>query len=128
MPAAPVMANWEAASDPQLALSRFWMENVYPIGYQRWEGVPWRLSETSVRMRRPAPRLAEHHDEILRKLLGPAPEEIARLRASGVIADQPDNTEMFSTPSQAGLLGRACSAQERHRSSAKGIRLSGYHA
>jgi crotonobetainyl-CoA:carnitine CoA-transferase CaiB-like acyl-CoA transferase len=46
---------------------------------------PVRLSETPGSIRRPAPLLGEHTDQVLRERLGMKDEEIARLRAAGAI-------------------------------------------
>jgi glutaryl-CoA transferase len=48
-------------------------------------GPPIRLSETPGEAVAPAPRLGEHTDEILGKLLGYSADAIAQLRASGAI-------------------------------------------
>jgi crotonobetainyl-CoA:carnitine CoA-transferase CaiB-like acyl-CoA transferase len=44
-----------------------------------------KLSATPVQYRIPPPSLGEHTDEILQKVLGYAPEKIARLREEKVI-------------------------------------------
>ncbi|MBI4569890.1 MAG: CoA transferase [Planctomycetes bacterium] len=46
---------------------------------------PVKFSETPPTIRRPPPRPGEHTDEVLREILGLAPEQIAALRASGVV-------------------------------------------
>jgi crotonobetainyl-CoA:carnitine CoA-transferase CaiB-like acyl-CoA transferase len=40
-------------------------------------------------MRRPAPTLGEHNDEVFRDLLGMTDAELDRLRADGIIGEQP---------------------------------------
>ena len=52
------------------------------IGNLRMAGVPWRFSRTPASIRRPAPRLGEHTDEVLAEL-GYDTERIASLEASG---------------------------------------------
>jgi len=42
--------------------------------------------ETPEESPRPAPRLGEHTDAVLKNLLGLSPEKIAELRRSGVVA------------------------------------------
>jgi crotonobetainyl-CoA:carnitine CoA-transferase CaiB-like acyl-CoA transferase len=59
---------------------------VHPTaGPMRMVGPPIRLSETPGEAVAPAPRLGEHTDEILGKLLGYSADAIARLRADGAI-------------------------------------------
>jgi CoA:oxalate CoA-transferase len=48
-------------------------------------GPPVRLSDTPGSIRLPAPLLGEHTDQVLRERLGMSDEEIARLKAQGVI-------------------------------------------
>jgi len=55
------------------------------IGDVRVDGLPVHLSETDWRMERGAPCLGEHNAEILRRLLGLSPDEVAQLEAEGVL-------------------------------------------
>lgn len=48
-------------------------------------GSPLRFSDTPVEYRRPPPRLGEHTDAVLGGLLGKSAQEIAALRAAGVV-------------------------------------------
>jgi len=52
---------------------------------------PIRLSHTPPVVRRPAPRLGEHNDEVLTGLAGLAADDIASLHAAGVIVNEPPN-------------------------------------
>ena len=54
-------------------------------GSLRISGSPIRLSETPGRVERPAPRLGEHSEEILRDVLGYSAERIEALKTEGVI-------------------------------------------
>src|SRR5207237_825583 len=49
-------------------------------GSIRMTGAPVRMSETPGAVRRPAPRLGQHTDEVLRERLGMSDDEIVRLR------------------------------------------------
>jgi len=53
-------------------------------GTVRMLGFPMKLSETPCQVRRPAPELGEHADEILTEL-GYGVTDLAALRANGVI-------------------------------------------
>ncbi|PZC40075.1 MAG: hypothetical protein DK305_001146, partial [Chloroflexi bacterium] len=56
------------------------------------------FSATPATMDRSAPLFNEHADEILREFAGRTPEEIAKLRADGVIHDEPINKDVFFVP------------------------------
>jgi crotonobetainyl-CoA:carnitine CoA-transferase CaiB-like acyl-CoA transferase len=73
-------------SHPQVAARQSLVECEHPAaGTLRLVASPVRLSETPGRIRRPAPRLGEHTDEVLLERLGMAPDEIAALRSRGAI-------------------------------------------
>ena len=96
IPSGPVLANWEIAADPHLYSRDFWMEGVHPeVGYQRWEGAPWKLSVTPATMEKAAPLFNQHADEILKKFAGRSDEEIAKLRADGITLDRPSDIQLF---------------------------------
>jgi crotonobetainyl-CoA:carnitine CoA-transferase CaiB-like acyl-CoA transferase len=52
----------------------------------RHAGIPWLLSRTPLHVRRAAPCLGEHTDEVLREILGKGDEELSALRASGALS------------------------------------------
>ncbi len=71
---------------PQVAARRALVECEHPVaGTVRVVAPPVRLSETPGAVRRPAPLLGEHTDEVLRERLGLGTEEIERLRRAGAI-------------------------------------------
>ncbi len=99
VPAGPVLANWEIVSDPQLYERRYWVEVVHPeVGYQRWEGYPWRLSLTPGRTHSPAPRLGQHNDEVLRRAASMDEQEIRALRQAGALVDEPVDLDLYDLP------------------------------
>jgi len=86
--AAGLVANAEdlCARDPQLAARGHFVDVPTPEGRTvRIDGPPFVLSETPAAVRAPGPLLGEHTDEVLTTLLGLDAEEIAALRASGVV-------------------------------------------
>ncbi len=71
--------------DPQAAASGTVFEVEHPAaGRMRQLASPLRFAETPTRLRRHAPRLGEHGDEVLGEL-GYAPEEVAELRREGLL-------------------------------------------
>jgi crotonobetainyl-CoA:carnitine CoA-transferase CaiB-like acyl-CoA transferase len=73
--------------DPQLAARRHFVDVATPEGGRtRIDGPGFLLSETPAAVRGPGPLLGEHTDEVLAGVLGLGGDEIAALRAAGVIA------------------------------------------
>lgn len=86
VPCAPVVARHEVFDHPQLVENEMIVRLDQPgLGPIRLSGIPIRLSAQPGALRRPAPALGEHTDEVLREY-GFASEEISLLRSSGVIA------------------------------------------
>jgi crotonobetainyl-CoA:carnitine CoA-transferase CaiB-like acyl-CoA transferase len=62
------------------------VEREHPTGGKvKMVGVPIAMSDTPGEVRRAAPRLGEHTDEVLRERLGLPPAEIDRLRRAGAL-------------------------------------------
>jgi benzylsuccinate CoA-transferase BbsF subunit len=55
------------------------------LGSYEYEASPFLLSETPAEIRRSSPCLGEHNDYIFGELLGLSPDEIAQLKAEGVL-------------------------------------------
>lgn len=77
---APVNDFEEMAADPQVAVR----EMILDAGGLRQMGIPLKLANSPGSVRRPAPELGEHNDEVY-GALGVTPGEIARMGAEGVI-------------------------------------------
>jgi len=87
VPAAAVQQPGERVDhDPSTANFGLWPTVQHTaIGELRVDGLPVHLSATDWRMARGAPCLGEHNEEILGRLLGLAPEEVAQLHDEGVL-------------------------------------------
>src|SRR6266403_2920999 len=76
----------EVVDHPQVKARGTLVEMDHPrAGKVRMVGVPVRLSETPGAVRTPSPMLGEHTDDVLRGLLELGTDEVAKLRAAGVI-------------------------------------------
>ena len=90
IPAAPVLANWEIASDNHLHDRGFFVQVRHEsAGTHFFPGFPWRFEGTPVSLRRAAPRFAEHNAEVLSEVLGYDAAAITRLYDEGVTGDDP---------------------------------------
>jgi len=75
------------ARDAQLAARGHFVDVETPEGGSvRIDGPAFVLSDTPARVRGPGPLLGEHTDEVLATILGLAGDQIAALRAAGVVA------------------------------------------
>ena len=85
VPCAPVLTRSQAIAHPQVLASGILVESEHPVaGTLRQARAAARFSETPTSLRRGAPRLGEHTEELLREL-GLAADEIDSLRRRGII-------------------------------------------
>lgn len=93
VPAGAVLTIPELMSDPQLRSREAWVQHTHPsAGTWEMEAPPWLLSRTPGHIRLPAPGFGEHNHYVLSDVLGLDAAEIAALYASGVTANEPDET------------------------------------
>ncbi len=86
IPCGPVQAIDQVFADPQvLARDMVWTVPHPTAGEVRLTGSPLKLSETPVAYYTHPPLLGEHTDEVLTSLLDYSAEEVAQLRAEGII-------------------------------------------
>ncbi len=86
IPAGPVLTLDQVLSHTQLKARSMIEQFDHPrAGRVRVTGIPHRLDDTPGSIRRGAPELGEHTDELLTEL-GLSPANIARLRQEGVVA------------------------------------------
>ncbi len=86
VPLAPVRTVKEVVNDEQLAYRQFFTEIDHPVaGRFKYPGAPYKLTATPWEIKRRAPLLGEHNEEVYSRELGYAKKEIEGLRRSGVI-------------------------------------------
>jgi len=87
VPVAPVNRRDQLVDDPHIRHRGSIVECEHPaVGRILVARPPARFSATPSTMRRHAPGLGEHTDEVLREVLGRSDDQIAQLRAGGVVA------------------------------------------
>lgn len=85
IPCGPINDYAQVFADPQVVARQMAVEVDHPtLGRLKALGSPMKMSETPPDVRRPAPRLGEHTDEVLRQA-GFDVDEIGRLRKSGAV-------------------------------------------
>ena len=86
VPVAPILQIDETLEDPQVKARGIIKTVRHPTaGEVRMPGFPVKMSGFEAEIRRPAPQLGEHTEEVLRSLLGYGDGEIEELRREGVI-------------------------------------------
>lgn len=86
VPAAPVNNLDRAFAEPPVAERAMIVEYDHPdVGRVRMPGNPIRMSGVTGTISKPAPRLGEHTDAVLKDLLSLLPGQIAALRSQGAV-------------------------------------------
>jgi crotonobetainyl-CoA:carnitine CoA-transferase CaiB-like acyl-CoA transferase len=86
VPLSPVRTVKELVADEQLAYRGFFIEIDHPLaGKLKYPGAPYKLSATPWEIRRRAPLLGEHNEEIYRQMLGYSRQDLVRMRKAGII-------------------------------------------
>ena len=89
VPCAPILSRAELLTHPQIQANELIVESEHPhAGPMRQPRPAARFDATPAEIRRPAPLLGEHTDELLHEL-GLTPAEITALRNAGVIGSIP---------------------------------------
>ncbi len=93
VPAGAVLNPKDVLADPHIRARGLYEQVTYPpetgVGTRMHVGRPWKMSRTSSYIRRPAPRLGEHNESILKNLLGHEEKEISKLYEVGAIGSEP---------------------------------------
>jgi benzylsuccinate CoA-transferase BbsF subunit len=84
--ATPVMNIEDQYTDPHYQEKQTYVEIEHPlIGMEILPGVPFRLSKTPGKIRRPAPSLGEHNQYVMTELLHFSPDKIEDLVSQQII-------------------------------------------
>ncbi|MFC1532026.1 CaiB/BaiF CoA transferase family protein [Thermodesulfobacteriota bacterium] len=85
MLSSPVNTTEDLLTDPHYDDRGFWVNIDHPLaGTFKYPGAPFKMSETPWHIKRPAPLLGQHNEEVLGKL-GYSKEDMVILRHQGVI-------------------------------------------
>ena len=86
MAAIPTLSGGMVSRDPHIKERDLFVEIEHAeLGKRLVVGPPWRLSNTPVKVRRPAPLLGEHNQYVLSELLGIPQSEIDHLIKEQVV-------------------------------------------
>jgi benzylsuccinate CoA-transferase BbsF subunit len=86
IPACLSMDSRDIAEDEHLEQSGFFVHLPHrEVGTKLHLGIPWRMSDTPCSVRRAAPCLGEHTDDVLERIVGYGAEQVAALRQRGVL-------------------------------------------
>jgi crotonobetainyl-CoA:carnitine CoA-transferase CaiB-like acyl-CoA transferase len=90
VPAEPVVHSYDVDLDDQMNARGFWEDVTHPVvGTKRFPAWPIRSASWGAPwFRRPAPLLGEHNEEVLASV-DVGPDELAALRADGIIGNRP---------------------------------------
>ena len=84
--ATPIQTPMEVVKDPQAQANDYMIRVDHPEeGPTNMTGFPWDFSDTPASYRRPAPKLGQHTEEILKEL-GLSTDEVNRLMDAGVVS------------------------------------------
>lgn len=102
VPAAAVMNGRDVMNNPHMRARKVYERIAHhpstDIGFKSYFGRSWKMSKSTSYIRRPAPLLGEHNQQILRDLLGRPEDEIERLYHKEVIATVPIDHPTFTPP------------------------------
>ncbi len=85
-PGMVVLSPGDLVNDPHFNERGFWVEISHPVaGTFKYPGPPFRMSEGGWAIRRPAPLLGEHNEEIYCGELGYSRQDLDTLRERGII-------------------------------------------
>lgn len=86
IPAYPALDAIDMVDSPHVGAREYFVELEHPeVGTRRHMGIPWSMSRTPCRVRRPAPCLGQDTDAVLTEIVGLSRDEVAALRAREIV-------------------------------------------
>jgi crotonobetainyl-CoA:carnitine CoA-transferase CaiB-like acyl-CoA transferase len=86
VPLSPVRTVKELVADEQLAYRGFFVDIDHPLaGRFKYPGAPYKLSATPWEIKRRAPLLGEHNEEVYGRLLGYSRQEMVKMKQAGIL-------------------------------------------
>jgi crotonobetainyl-CoA:carnitine CoA-transferase CaiB-like acyl-CoA transferase len=86
VPVAPILSIADFYNSPQTKAREYFVEVDHPVaGKADYPGPPYRWTETPATVRRPAPCLGEHNEEVYCQELGLSTDDLAALRSGGIV-------------------------------------------
>ncbi|MCJ7807830.1 MAG: CoA transferase [Dehalococcoidia bacterium] len=86
VPIAPILSIADFYNSPQTKAREYFVEVDHPVaGKADYPGPPYKWTETPVTMRRPAPCIGEHNEEVYCQELGLSTDNLAALRGGGIV-------------------------------------------
>jgi crotonobetainyl-CoA:carnitine CoA-transferase CaiB-like acyl-CoA transferase len=86
VPLSPVRNVKDLVGDEQLAYRNFFVEIDHPLaGKLKYPGAPYKLSATPWEVKKRAPLLGEHNEEVYSRVLGYGQQDIAEMKQAGII-------------------------------------------
>jgi len=86
VPIIPIYDMAGFVNNPHTKARKFFVEVDHPVvGKALYSGPPYKWTETPASIRRPAPCLGEHNEEVYCKELGFSKDELVALRSAGVV-------------------------------------------
>ena len=86
VPIAPILSIADFYNSPQTKAREYFVEIDHPVaGKADYPGPPYKWTETPAVIKRPAPCIGEHNEEVYCQELGLSTDELAALRGGGIV-------------------------------------------
>jgi CoA:oxalate CoA-transferase len=86
VPIAPILSIADFYNSPQTKAREYFVEVDHPVaGKADYPGPPYKWTETPATMRRPAPCIGEHNEEVYCQELGLSRDDLASLTGGGIV-------------------------------------------